>query len=118
MPLKSGFLASMGLGPGGDDMERKRCLAEWSAIARTGLRKIKKKYNKLLAARCGTADSVTGIDAFAFLRSRERTEIEALAPGEMRTHGLDCPVCLETLVNPVAPPCGHAVCSTCFDELT
>jgi len=30
---------------------------------------------------------------------------------------LSCPVCRETLINPVTIPCGHAVCAACADTL-
>lgn len=94
-----------------------------SSIARTGLRKIKKKYNKRLAARFGVAEDVLDTDTYSFVRSRERTEIESLAKmhaagssqdaGTPETTHIECPVCLETLVNPVAPPCGHPMCRSC-----
>ena len=107
-------------------MERNRRLAEWSLLACTGLRKIKKKYNKVLGTPGQPIDAVPGIDEFAFLRSRERTEIEALAAnparGDSSANGspqpmLECPVCLDKLTQPVAPPCGHAMCAGCFNEL-
>ena len=54
-------------------------LAEWSALARTGLRKIKKKYNKRLGAKFGPLEEVPNLSSFAFVASLERTEIEVLA---------------------------------------
>mmetsp|Transcript_40019 Transcript_40019/g.105783 ORF Transcript_40019/g.105783 Transcript_40019/m.105783 type:complete len:294 (-) Transcript_40019:237-1118(-) len=141
-------------------------LAEWALIARTGLRKIKKKYNKRLGARFGRLEQDFTVEqSFAFVASLERTEIQALAStvgdckgerdgleaggqsdGEMSCEGgdcdvmqmampsetpnsqagnmprrrpsdsaqLECPVCLETLIDPVAPECGHAMCRSCF----
>lgn len=134
-------------------------LAEWASIARTGLRKIKKKYNKRLGARFGRLeqDSEAG-SSFAFVASSERTEIQALAStvgggssgvleARPRSDGeasceegdggvmrmpmpsetpqtrpfdpaeLECPVCMETLSEPVAPECGHAMCRPCFAGL-
>jgi len=116
--MRSALLSSLGMISAKDEMVRKQCLAEWAAIARTGLRKIKKKYNKKLAARCGPADEFPGIDSFAFLRSRERTEIDIFAASsDSSSNEYECPVCLETLTQPVAPPCGHAMCSVCFRDL-
>ena len=54
-------------------------LAEWASIARTGLRKIKKKYNKRLGAKFGPLDQEPDVNGFAFVASSERTEIQALA---------------------------------------
>lgn len=159
-------------------------LAEWASIARTGLRKITKKYNKRLGARFGRLAAEE--KNFAFVASSERTEIQALAStvqqedggqgandGEGQGQGqgagpdgeeedddgdatssafkrmrkpsqtptrrdperrgdsstqamrrprldpedLECPVCMEPLVNPVAPGCGHPMCRVCFDGL-
>lgn len=28
-----------------------------------------------------------------------------------------CPICLETFYQPVAPPCGHPLCRSCFVDL-
>ena len=30
---------------------------------------------------------------------------------------LECPICLDTVYRPVAPPCGHPMCRECFDSL-
>ena len=103
-------------------------LAEWASIARTGLRKIKKKYNKRLGAKFGPLDQEPDVNGFAFVASSERTEIQALASSvvvaleeesgsspEAKT--LECPVCMETLYEPVAPPCGHPMCRSCYDGI-
>ena len=103
-------------------------LAEWASLARTGLRKIKKKYNKRLGAKFGPLDQEPDVNGFAFVASSERTEIQALASSvvvaleeesgsspEAKT--LECPVCMETLYEPVAPPCGHPMCRSCYDGI-
>ena len=103
-------------------------LAEWASIARTGLRKIKKKYNKRLGAKFGPLDQEPDVNGFAFVASSERTEIQALASSVVvaleeesgsspEATTLECPVCMETLYEPVAPPCGHPMCRSCYDGI-
>ena len=31
---------------------------------------------------------------------------------------MDCPICMEIMVDPVAPSCGHAMCRACFDGIS
>ena len=42
---------------------------------------------------------------------------QLFAPSECEQCDLDCPVCLETLFQPVAPDCGHPVCRPCLERL-
>ena len=128
------LLAKVGVGRT-PDAKLSQYLNEWASVARTGLRKIKKKYNKKLGGKYGVADESLVLDtAYAFMRSRERTEIETLARRHMNGNAsegaeladesaaevvrmLECPVCLERLDNPVAPACGHAMCRGCHTEM-
>ena len=156
-PRMSAALAHIGLGR--LPVAAAPALAEWASLARIGLRKIKKKYNKRLGARFGPLKQEAS--SFAFVASSERTEIQALAgtvvgspvtasssvssasastadgsgaaaepqsssqptptprrdakrPKSSPRRRLDpseieCPVCMETLFEPVAPQCGHAM---------
>ena len=118
-------------------------LAEWASLARTGLRKIKKKYNKRLGAKFGRLEQARDFASFAFEASPERTEIQALAstsrevatahsetqlwltggtseladPRSFEPGQIECPVCMETLFEPVAPQCGHPVCRACYEGM-
>ena len=137
-PRKSAILAQVGLGR--RPISEAPALVEWASLARTGLRKIKKKYNKNLRPKLGPLDEAKCSEHFAFVASPERTEIHALANaaqglgaspletslwqtgGESRPVSMDanptqmeCPVCMETLFEPVAPACGHPMCKPCYD---
>ena len=89
----------------------------------------RRKYNKKLGNIHGLAEENLGFeDSYAFVRSRERTEIETVARGytkgresagdtseqrEEATRRFECPVCLDELHDPVAPACGHPMCRRC-----
>jgi hypothetical protein len=114
-PITTAFLTTVGLRR---RPEAARKLDAWARLSRECLRKIVKKYNKQLGSRCGHIAELPGTPP-RFVRSRLRTELEILAQQEEATEGrisaaLDCPVCLETLFDPVAPECGHALCRECF----
>ena len=116
-PITTTFLTTLGLRRR-QGAEAARKLNAWASLSRDSVRKIVKKYNKQLGPRCGHVAEPPGTPP-RFVRSRLRTELEILVQQEEamedgNSAALDCPVCLETLFDPVAPECGHALCRECF----
>lgn len=96
--------------------EQARALNAWAALSQEGLRKIMKKFHKRCAAS-GTYGVSPDCD-LAFVRGNLRTQIDALARGTPSAEDISCPICLEPLFDPVAPPaCGHALCKQCYQQL-
>ena len=109
-----------------DPLQRAKALLAWAALAREGVRKIIKKFNKRLAAETnvGRTDVYPKCE-LAFMQGPICTQLESLErysraadySAEHASSSLYCPVCLEPLFHPVAPPCGHAVCKPCFKQM-
>lgn len=116
-------------------------LVKWADLNATGLRKILKKYRKkttsqtelpaLLARPSFVASRhLTELQALALLRSGQAPLGAGTAASTDAPEGSDgsdqasafplqkeCSVCLEIMVRPTAPACGHAVCGACAAKL-
>ena len=88
-PLMSMAYATIGLGSRSATPDLLMSLSAWSNIARTGLRKIKKKYNKQLADSCGQLEAIecSEVEAFAFADIPAR-EIAHGQHGNIETHSI------------------------------
>lgn len=138
LPRTTAVLIKFGLRKRSRPEEAER-LDAWAQLSRDGMRKIIKKYNKQLGACCGHVLHLPS-EPFNFVNSRTRTELESLvlllaSHSALLTPTItageacrscdaasappvqECPVCLDTLYEPVAPACGHAMCHTCFESL-
>ena len=70
-------------------------------------------------ARALIKGSLATLDDLQLMRSRTRTELEALAAarsGEPLEDIVACPVCLGIVFDAVAPACGHTVCGPCYER--
>jgi len=104
-----------------DPIDRARRLEAWAELAREAIRKIVKKYNKWYGPTCGVMGLNPEVNV-GFIRSCSRIETEALARSREQQdtsleEGLTCPVCLDTVTQPVAAACGHPMCRACFMDL-
>ena len=117
-----GFRSIMRSKQHSDSIEMAQRLDAWAELAQEGVRKILKKYNKIFGSGCGKICIQPAVQV-AFFRSTTKTEIRALArsrdepSSDKENLCLDCPVCLDTVVDPVGAVCGHAMCRECFASL-
>ena len=99
-----------------DPQERAKSLQAYAQLAREALRKIIKKFNRHCAWRLQFLVQMHHPTGLGFVCGALRTQVELLARGE--SDSVECPVCLDTLYQPVAPKaCGHAMCRPCHKKL-
>lgn len=94
-----------------------RSLSEFAVQACEDMRLLVQAYNSsALGESQGPIRIILSEGNVNFISSRTRAEIESLAYSDPQGH--ECPICLEVISRPVAPSCGHAVCSMCYARLS